>query len=117
MGSQDPVASGERSVLDGVLANLGQTVGPGLDFTLNPQARRCVRPNRVRHTATDCMFAAGCFPPHLTVTQLPLATGSGHLPEEDLHLPVCTCFQAHGFRLSPEGQLFAGLVAKVINGL
>ena len=96
MDFQGHLASVERSVLYGVMTNLLQALNPGLDFASNPQARRCVRPNRVRHTATDCMFAAGCFPPHLAVTQLPLATESGHLPEEDLHLPVCACFQAHG---------------------
>jgi hypothetical protein len=31
-----------------------------------------------------------------------LTTGNGHLPEEDLHLFVRACSQAHGFRLSPE---------------
>jgi hypothetical protein len=97
MGFQDPVASVGHPVLYGVLANLWQAVYPGLDFALNPQARRRVRPNRVRKTATDCMFASGCSPPHLAVTQLPSATGSGHLPEEDLHLPGRACLQAHGF--------------------
>jgi len=47
---------------------------PGLDFALNPKARRYARPNRVRHNPTDCMFASGCSPPHLTAAQLPLAT-------------------------------------------
>jgi hypothetical protein len=74
---------------------------PGLDFTLNPQARRYARPNRVRYP-TDCMFASGCSPPRLAATQLPLATGSGHLPEGDFHPSDRACFQAHGFRLSPE---------------
>ena len=74
---------------------------PGLDFTLNPQARRYARPNRVRHP-TDCMFASSCFPPRLTATQLLSATGSGHLPEGDFHPSDRACFQAHGFRLPPE---------------
>jgi hypothetical protein len=73
---------------------------PGLDFTLNPQARRYARPNRVRYP-TDCMFASGCSPPRLAATQLPLATGSGHLPEGDFHPSDRACFQAHGYRLSP----------------
>ncbi len=51
----------------------------GLDFTMNEVARRYTRPNRVRHP-TDCMFASGCSPPRLMTTQLPSATGSGHLP-------------------------------------
>jgi len=68
----------------------------GLDFTLNPQARRYARPNRVPHR-TDCMFASGCSPPHLAVTQLPSATGSGHLPGGDLHPSDRACSQAHGF--------------------
>jgi hypothetical protein len=67
----------------------------GLDFALNPQARRYVRPNRVRHP-TDCMFTSGCSPPRLATTQLPLITGSEHLPEEDLHLSDRACSQAHG---------------------
>jgi hypothetical protein len=74
---------------------------PGLDFTLNPQARRYARPNRVRYP-TDCMFASGCSPPRLTATQLPLATGSGHLPGGDFHPSDRACSQAHGFQLSPE---------------
>ena len=82
------------------LANLWQTSCfrpcSGLDFAINEQARRSVRPNRVRHP-TDCKFAAGCSPPRLTATQLPLATGSGHLPREDLHLSDRACFQAHSF--------------------
>lgn len=69
----------------------------GLDFTLNPQARRYARPNRVPHR-TDCMFASGCSPPHLAVTQLPSATGTGHLPGGDLHPSDRACSQAHGFR-------------------
>ncbi len=77
----------------------------GLDFTMNEVARRYTRPNRVRHP-TDCMFASGCSPPHLTVTQLPLATGNGHSPEEDFHLPDRTCSQAHSFRRRPESSIF-----------
>lgn len=95
MGFQDPVASVRRVVVYGVFTNLRQAFDPGLDFALNPQARHYVRPKRVRFT-TDCMFASGCFPPHLTVTQLPSATGSEHPPGEDFHLLNRTCFQAHG---------------------
>jgi len=50
---------------------------------------------------TDCMFVSGCSPPHLTATQLPLTTGSGHLPEGDFHPSVRARFQAHGPRLAP----------------
>ena len=46
---------------------------------------------------TDCMFASGCSPPQLTLAQLPSATGSGHLPEGDLHPSDRACSQAHGF--------------------
>ncbi len=74
---------------------------PGLDFALNPQARRYARPNRVR-IPTDCMFASGCSPPRLTATQLPLATGSGHLPDGDFHPADRACSQAHGFPLPRE---------------
>ena len=59
---------------------------PGLGFTLNPQAHRYARPNRVRYP-TDCMFASGCSPPHLAVTQLPSATGIGHNPGGGLSPP------------------------------
>jgi hypothetical protein len=101
MGFRNPLASVRRAVVHGVLANLGQAFDPGLDFALSPQARHGVRPNRVRYTATDCVFASGCSPPHLAVTQLPSATGNGHLPEEDFHLLNRACFQAHGPRRSP----------------
>ena len=73
---------------------------PGLDFALSPKARRYARPNRVRHYPTDCMFASGCSPPRLAATQLPLATGSGHLPDGDFHPSDRACSQAHGFPLS-----------------
>ena len=86
------------------LANLWQTSCsrpcPGLDFTINEEARRYVRPNRVSHR-TDCRFASGCSPPRLATTQLPLAIGSGHLPGEDLHLSDRACSQAHSFRRKP----------------
>jgi len=102
MGFRNPLASVRLVVVHGVLANLGQAFDPGLEFTLNPKAPHGVRPNRVRNVATDYVFASGCSPPHLAVTQLPSATGSGHLPEEDFHLPTRACSQAHGFRLTPE---------------
>ncbi|MGO9019546.1 MAG: hypothetical protein ACLQVJ_14480, partial [Syntrophobacteraceae bacterium] len=73
---------------------------PGLDFTLNPEARRNVRPNRVRYP-TDCMFVLGCSPPRLTATQFPLTTGSEHLPGGDFHPSDRARFQAHGPRPSP----------------
>jgi hypothetical protein len=73
----------------------------GLDFTLNEQARRNARPNRVRHP-TDCMFASGCSPPRLTATQLPSATRIGHLLGEDFHFTDRACFQAHSSRRKPE---------------
>ena len=76
-------------------------IAPGLDFALSPQARRYARPNHVRYP-TGCMFASGCSPPRLTATQLPSATGSGHLPEGDFHPSDRACSQAHGFRLPPE---------------
>jgi hypothetical protein len=58
----------------------------GSGFTLNEEARRTTRPNRVRYP-TDCMFASGCSPPHLAVTQLPSATGIGHNPGGGLAPP------------------------------
>lgn len=86
------------------LANLWQTSCsrpcPGLDFTINEETRRNVRPKRVRFT-TDCKFASGCSPPRLTATQLFRlggTIGSGHLPREDLHLSDRACSQAHSFR-------------------
>ena len=90
------------------LANLWQTSCfrpcSGLDFAINEQARRNVRPNRVRYP-TDCKFASGCSPPRLTATQLPSAIGSGHLPREDLHLSDRACSQAHSFRRKPESSI------------
>ena len=62
----------------------------GSGFTLNEEARRTTRPNRVRYP-TDCMFASGCSPPRLTATQLPSATGMGILPGEDFHLSNRAC--------------------------
>ncbi len=44
------------------------------------------------------MFASGCSPPRLAATQLPSATGSGHLPGEDFHLSDRACSQAHDSR-------------------
>ena len=98
MGSQEPVATMWRA---------GR---PGLDFALNPEARRRARPNRVR-LPTDCMFAVGCSPPHLTVAQLPSATGNGHLPEGDFHPSNRACSQAHGFRVKP------GMTAPGVSGI
>ena len=60
---------------------------PGLDFALSPEARRCARPNRVRHNPTDCMFASGCSPPRLMTTQLPLATRERASPGEGTFTP------------------------------
>jgi hypothetical protein len=42
-------------------------------------------------------------------TQLPSATGSGHLPEGDFHPSDRACSQAHGLRLSPERRIEEGL--------
>jgi hypothetical protein len=93
------------------LANLWQTSCfcpcPGLGFTFNEQARRHVRPKRVRFT-TDCKFASGCSPPRLTATQLPSAIGSGHLPREDLHLSNRACSQAHSPRRKPGSRMHRG---------
>jgi len=74
------------------------TITPGLDFALSPQARRYVRPNRVRHP-TGCMFASGCSPPRLTAAQLPSTTGLGHRPKGDFHPLNRACSQAHGCRI------------------
>jgi hypothetical protein len=97
------------------LANLWQTSCfrpcSGLDFAFNEEARRSVRPNRVRHP-TDCKFASGCSPPRLTATQLPSAIGSGHLPREDLHLSDRACSQAHSYRRRPVSRLLSWMPAK-----
>ena len=82
------------SVLPTQRSRLPETGVSGLDFTLNEEARRYVRPKRVRFT-TDCKFTSGCSPPRLAATQLPSAIGSGHLPREDLHLSDRACSQAH----------------------
>ena len=59
---------------------------PGLDFTLNPEARRYARPNRVRYP-TDCMFVSGCSPPRVAATQLPLTTRERASPGEGTFAP------------------------------
>jgi len=61
---------------------------PGLDFALNPEARRYARPNRVRPNPTDCRFASGCSPPRLLATQLPLATRERASPREGTFIPL-----------------------------
>jgi len=59
-------------------------------------------------TAESCLLSYGLhvrlrlLPPRLTATQLPLATRSEHLLEEDFHLSDRTCLQAHGFPFSRE---------------
>jgi len=60
---------------------------PGLDFALNPEARRYARPNRVRHDPTDCMFVSGCSPPRVAATQLPLTTREQASPGEGTFAP------------------------------
>jgi hypothetical protein len=75
----------------------------GLNFALNPQARRYARPNRVRHDPTDCRFVSGCSPPRVAATQLPLTTRERASPGGgDFHPSDRACSQARGFRLSPE---------------
>jgi hypothetical protein len=59
----------------------------GLDFTLNPEARRYARPNCVRYP-TDCMFASGCSPPRLAAAQLPLATRERASPGAGTSTPL-----------------------------
>ena len=44
------------------------------DFVTFQKTRRTAKPNQVRHP-TDRHFVSSCFPPHLTVTQLPSTTG------------------------------------------
>ncbi len=62
------------SLLHLTLQRHGLPARAGLGFTLGPQARQTVRPNRVRDP-TDGSFASCCSPPRLTATQLHLATG------------------------------------------
>jgi len=59
---------------------------PVQDFTLNPQARRYVRPNRVRYP-TDCRFVSGCSPPRLAATQLPSAARERASPRKGTFTP------------------------------
>jgi hypothetical protein len=51
-----------------------QVSSKGLGFATGWQARRRVRPNRVRPPA-DGSFTVGCSPPRLAATQFPLVTG------------------------------------------
>src|SRR5690625_5298475 len=57
--------------------------GPG--FAMQSRARQDTPPNRVR-SPTGCPFAAGCSPPRLATTQLPLATCAVTSHDKDLHL-------------------------------
>src|SRR5690554_4904209 len=57
--------------------------GPG--FAMLSRARQDTPPNRVR-SPTGCPFAAGCSPPRLATTQLPLATCAVTSHDKDLHL-------------------------------
>jgi hypothetical protein len=85
-----PTRPAAASLLPTQRSRLPELNVSGLGFTFNEEARRNVRPKRVRFT-TDCKFATGCSPPRLAATQLPLAIGSGHLPREDLHLSDRAC--------------------------
>jgi len=86
----------QRDGLSGTLTFASSAIqsAPNLGFAHEQKARPYARSNRVRHP-TDYRFASGCSPPRLTTTQLPSATRSGHLLEEDFHLPDHACFQAH----------------------
>ncbi len=64
-------------------------------FAIDSQARRRIRPNRVRHPA-DWSFVSGCSPPRLSATQLPSTSGSSVSPGEDFHLPERAHSRAHG---------------------
>src|SRR5512135_38980 len=75
---------------------------PVQNFTLNPQARRCARPNRVRYP-TDCRFASGCSPLCLAATQLPLATRERASPGEGTFTPqIAPALRRTDSRSSPE---------------
>ena len=54
-------------------------------FAMSRQARQVMPPKRVRHPA-GCSFAAGCSPPRLTATQLPLASCNVTSHDKDPHL-------------------------------
>jgi hypothetical protein len=59
---------------------------PDLAFTLNPEARRYARPNRVCYP-TDCRFVSGCSPPRVAATQLPLTTRKRASPGKGTFTP------------------------------
>ena len=67
----------------------------GLGFTLVPQARQTVRPNRVCHP-TDRSFASCCSPPRLAAAQLRSATGRSRYTWEGLAPPDRLHLHAHG---------------------
>ncbi|VFM97547.1 MAG: hypothetical protein BECKG1743D_GA0114223_102421 [Candidatus Kentron sp. G] len=65
---------------------------------MRSEARHYIPPNRVRYP-TDCLFASGCSPPHLTVTQLPSASESWHTPVGDFHPADESPSRAHDRRV------------------
>ena len=71
--------------------------GPSLcvGFAITQQAHHSMRPKRV-HLITGCRFVSGCFPPHLTMTQLPLTNDASTLaPFADFHHNVFVHSQTH----------------------
>src|SRR5690625_4778336 len=65
---------------------------------MQSRARQDTPPNRVR-SPTGCPFAAGCSPPRLAATQLPLATCAVTSHDKDLHLADKASSRTHDCRV------------------
>lgn len=67
--------------------------------------------HRVCHS-TVCFFASSCSPPHLTMTQLPSATGLVGRRGTDLHHPDKARSRTHGGGLAPAMTEWAASVSR-----
>src|SRR5690625_551881 len=65
---------------------------------MQSRARQDTPPNRVR-SPTGCPFAAGCSPPRLAATQLPLATCAVTSHDKDFHLADKASSRTHDCRV------------------
>src|SRR5690625_2836307 len=74
---------------------------------MQSRARQDTPPNRVR-SPTGCPFAAGCSPPRLAATQLPLATCAVTSHDKDLHLADKASSRTHDRHGALGGRLTQG---------
>ena len=70
---------------------------PFPDFAINPQARHCTWPKRVRHP-TDRLFASGCSPPGLSADAVTFSYEAVVRLDTDFHRANVAPSRAHGLR-------------------